>query len=63
VPLDRVEVILSEFMMFLSVKNKTKAGTANSALVGVKHFLGLHNPATLKEVPEQSSLLRKTKRP
>jgi hypothetical protein len=61
VPSDRVGVIIAEFMMFLSIKHKTRAGTANSALAGVKHFLGLHNPATLREVPEQSSLLRKTK--
>jgi hypothetical protein len=33
---DTKEVILSEFMMYLSVKLGTKSGTANSALAGVK---------------------------
>ena len=61
VPTDAVEVILSEFMMYLSVKLGTKSGTANSALAGVKHFLSLHDPAILKGVSEHSSLLRKTK--
>ena len=61
VPSDTVEVILSEFMIYLSVKLGTKSGTASSALAGVKHFLSLHDPGILKGVPEHSSLLRKTK--
>jgi hypothetical protein len=36
---DTKEVILSEFMMYLSVKLGTKSGTANSALAGVKTLL------------------------
>ena len=38
--MDTKEVILSEFMMYLSVKLGTKkSGTANSALAGVKTLL------------------------